>query len=264
MSTCLIGENYDPFPCIRNIWTLYSKKGPKTIVLSIGNSKSCIADLDLSELLGCPIHIIPLSSEQHNQWLEVVEIIKNKSRGDNAKYEFSKDAEKKWILSKNISIHTTLPWWEKGSLNGIETELFFPCIHTLCKEGEPRIDILKLDMMNGLERPLLFAMLDAGFRPGCIIVNWSKAPDTDNPTTLAAGHLQMCGYTLLKIVENKCVYYYTDDDLYITCSWEDTACKNPLVKEIIISTKKSFASLENTSNHDTRNISSIRKADTSN
>lgn len=262
MATCLIGEKYDPFPCIKNIWTLYSKKGPKTMVLSVGNSKSCIADLELSELLGCPINVVPLSEEQREQWMEVSEIIKTKSRGQ-AKYDFSKDAETKWVLTKNLRIHDTMPWWSKGTINGIQTEPFFQWIETLLSD-DPRIDVLKLDMTDGLEKPFLFAMLDAGFRPGCIMVQWSKAPDMDNPTTLAAGHLQMCGYTLLKIVDTKCVYYYTDDDYYVSCSWEDSTCKNPLVKDIISSTKKSMASIGNNLNHVTRNISSSRETDTSN
>lgn len=262
MTTCLIGENYDAFPCIKNIWTLYSKKGPKTIALSVGNSKSCIADLELSELLGCPINVFPLSTEQREQWLEVAEIIKTKTRGDTAKYDFSKDAHTKWVLSKNLRVHEAMPWWSKGSIDGIQTDPFFKQIESLCDDA--RIDVLKLDMPDGLERPFLFAMLDAGFRPGCIMVRWSKAPDTDNPTTLAAGHLQMCGYTLLKIVDTKCVYYFTDDDYYMSCSWEDTACKNPLIKEIVTSTKKSMASLGNNSNHVTRNIPSSGEADSSN
>jgi len=245
---CMIGQGYDPFPCLNNIWSIYSKKGPKTILLSVGNSDSCMADLELAELLGCPLHVVPLSSQQNYEWNEVLSIVKARSRPPTAIYDFSKGADTKWVLARNLVIHESMPSWSEGP----NTEPFFPWVEAMCGGSDARIDILKIDMKNGLERPFLYALLDAGFRPGCIMVAYTEAPDTSNSCTLVAGHLQMCGYSLVNITGKKCLYYYTDENLYVTCSWEDTSCRNPIVKEIVTFTKKSLALPEGNSNNVTR------------
>jgi hypothetical protein len=225
---------------------MYSKKGPKTILLSVGNSASCMADLELAELLGCPLRVVPLSDDQRAQWDEVAGIIKTRVRDANAKYDFSKGADTRWILSRNLVIHS-------GPAPSFSNPLF-PWVEAMCSSTEARIDILKLDMKNGDEKAFLYATLDAGFRPGCIIVTWTDAPDASDSTAIAAGHLQMCGYTLLDMIGKKALYHYNGDDMYLTCSWEDRTCKNPLVKEIITFTKKSLATAEASPNNVTRNI----------
>jgi hypothetical protein len=106
---------------------------------------------------------------------------------------------------------------------------------------DTRIDILKIDADDGLECSILGAMLNAGLRPGCIFVNWEEMPDTHTPTTLAAGHLQTCGYKLVEKIDKKFFYYFIDKDMYMTCTWEDTLAPNPMVHEIISSYVSSLA-----------------------
>jgi hypothetical protein len=115
-------------------------------------------------------------------------------------------------------------------------------------------------MKNGDERGFLYATLDAGFRPGCIIVAWTHSPDESDSAAIMAGHLQMCGYSLLEMIGKKALNYCTGDELYLTCSWEDNTCQNPLLKEILAFTKKSLATAEASPNHVTRNISSSGEA----
>jgi hypothetical protein len=233
----------DPFPCLSDLWKLYSVKGTKTIFVSVGLSKSPMADLDIAELLGCPIHIVPLNEEHVNMWDEVKRILVVRERNDSSSiYDFSKDVSEKWVLPKNVQIHKSLPWWNNATIqmsenDTLKTREFYEWVEDACKltklESDVRLDILKLDMGNGMERSVLVSMLNAGFRPACILVNWEYAPDTHTPTTLAAGHLQTCGYKLISKVDNKFFYFFIDQDMYMTCSWEDTRAPNPMVHEIL-------------------------------
>jgi hypothetical protein len=76
------------------------------------------------------------------------------------------------------------------------------------------------------------------------MIQWSKMPDEDVPTSLVAGHLQMIGYRLIGKIENKFLYLYTDQDWYMTCSWEDSQTPNPLVAEVLRMARNSRSKAE--------------------
>jgi hypothetical protein len=103
--TTLGEKSSDPFPSYKNLWSMYSKKGVKTIFVSIGSSKSCLADLEIAETIGCAIHVVPLSTQSIVEWEEVKEILKTHERPVDAAYDFSKGSEDKWVLPKNMHIH---------------------------------------------------------------------------------------------------------------------------------------------------------------
>jgi hypothetical protein len=225
----------DPFPLFKKLWSLYSKKGAKTVFVSIGSKLSCMADLEIAETLGCPLHVVALSPTEERNWEEVRSALLTHERGSDFS-EFSKGSNTKWVLSRNLLSYTTVPWWGEGVLNGLVTVPVSRWTEELCLKmrlDEIRIDILKLDMPDGLERGLLGAILDSGLRPGCIVVSWEYLPNNHIPTTLTAGHLQNCGYQLVSMLDKKFFYYYIDQDMYMTCSWETTKYTNPLVYEII-------------------------------
>ncbi len=139
-----------------------------------------------------------------------------------------------------------LPWWTTGSVEiaggcstvptaPVNTMVDAVCEAMKLKEDMGRIDILKLDTETnapGLERAIIPAILNAGYRPSVILVKWHGRPDVDLSYTIAAGHLQNCGYTLMSKIDNKFLYYFNDNDLYQLCSWEDESCMNPLLHEI--------------------------------
>lgn len=263
-----IGANgCDPFPAFASLWSIYAKKGMKTIFVSLGASKSCLADLEIAESLSCPLHIVPLTLKAKANWEETMEVLAAREHRP-SHGEFSKGAQDKWVISKNIRLYDNMPWWTNGTLaldNSLyPTQAFLDWANTACLntkvENDVRIDILKLDLSGGLECSVLGAMLNAGIRPGCIFVNWEYMPDEHTPTTLAAGHLQSCGYQLVSKLDKKFFYYFVDQDMYMTCSWEDTMTPNPMVKEILLAytkskvataslnaTNKSFAKEENNS-----------------
>jgi hypothetical protein len=48
-----------------------------------------------------------------------------------------------------------------------------------------------------------------------------------------AGHLQNCGYALIGKEGNKYLYYFVDNDVYSTCSWENVGSVNPMVDGVV-------------------------------
>ena len=256
LKTLIGGNSADPFPMLERSWDIFSAKGIRTVFVSIGNSKSVAADLDIAEGLGCPINHVPLNEAEAAAWVEVSSILKERKREETAQ-PFSAGAESKWILPKNVRSHGTLPWWSAGTvdLSGgpVKTQAVSRFAESICttmkvKDNVVRIDVLKLDTVAaapGLERAILGAVLNAGFRPAVVLVHWSENPNVGLASTVAAGNLQNCGYRLMSKVDNKFLYYFTDDDMYQMCSWEETSCQNPLMNEIILAARDSILSAKN-------------------
>jgi len=244
-------DSSSPIPMIERVWDTFSQKGVRTVFLVLGNSSSCIADLEMAESLGCPINCVPIGEQQVNEWKEVALILKERKRTEAAQFPFTDGAQGKWVLPKNIRIQESLPWWCTGSVEvdglSVKTESAVSFMQRVCKDmkikdGDVRLDILKIDLPAGLERACIPSILDAGFRPALIVVKWQKMPDVDLSTTLAAGHLQNSGYRLLKIIGRQFLYLFTNNDMYQLCSWENMVVANPLLNELIESAKEQFLS----------------------
>ena len=111
-----------PFPMFDKVWEIFGTKSIRTVFVSIGNSSSSAADLDLAESIGCPIHIVPLSEQGRMAWEEVTACLQAKKReGANATHSFSEGVERKWILPKNIRIQSSIPYWGAGHIQREET-----------------------------------------------------------------------------------------------------------------------------------------------
>ncbi len=245
ITTLGVGSS-SPFPIVSRVWDVFASKSIRTIFLTIGNSSSSVADLELAESIGCRIHVCPLTSTEEGEWKEIQEILKERKReGAFATYPFTVGAEAKWILPKNIRIQGAIPWWGEGTIrttagDECKTTDVYSMIEKVCedmklKDGGVRLDILKIDTSReapGLERAILPAILNAGFRPTLVLVHWNGRPDIELSYTLAAGHLQNCGYKLMAMEGDNFLYYFIDNDLYQLCSWEETKVANPLLDEI--------------------------------
>lgn len=248
MTTTVGEKGGDAFPILDRIWDIYSGKGIRTVFLSIGSAASALVDLEIAEGLGCPLNLVCLNEAEKASWLEVAGILKERKRNEGAS-PFSAGAESKWILPKNLRVQEAMPWWENGTvdLSGstLRTQKVNEMMQSIAsamklKDNVTRIDILKVDTVAsapGLEMSLLPAIMSAGYRPSLVLVRWSKMPDTELSATLAAGHLQNCGYSLIGKVDNKFLYYFSDDDLYQICSWEGIVANNPIVTEIVAASK---------------------------
>jgi len=229
----------DPFPIMSEFSDMFLEKGIRTVFFSIGSSKSALADLEISEKIGCPVNLFPLEESDVENWKAVSACLKDRTASTSP---FLEGVEKVWVLPKNIRLRDSLPWWENGSINvngveratkKVENVVSEVCADIKVKDGAQRIDILKIDTGRHMEAGFIGAILNSGFRPGILLVNWTETPDSTTSTTIAAGHLQNCGYVLLGKEGNKYLYYYVDDDLYTTCSWENVTMLNPIVSEVI-------------------------------
>jgi len=231
----------DPFPILDRIWDVYSGKGIRAVFVSIGASNSAIADLEIAESLGCPVNCVALSPQEEADWAEIATILKERKRLEGT--NFSLGAELKWVLPKNLRVKSTLPWWSNGTVelsgNTVATQSIGEYVASVVadmKVKDNRIDLLKIDTLRsapGLERGILGAVLNAGFRPALVLVRWTDMPDIHLSATLAAGHLQNSGYSLVGKVDNKFLYYYSQDDMYQICSWEGITGTNPMFHEIV-------------------------------
>jgi len=246
LRTVIGKDSSEPFPMLDRVWDIFSQKGIRTVFLTIGASISVAADLEIAEGLGCPLNVVTLNQDEQNKWAEIATIIKERKRDEKTASTFSQGAESKWILPKNLRVQSVLPWWTNGTIDlsnntPIKTQFVGESMTSICstmkiKDNITRIDVLKVDTRSsapGLEKGILSAVLNAGFRPAVILVHWDQRPDVELSTTIAAGHLQNAGYRLMSVIDNKFLYYFTDNDMYQVCSWEDTTCNNPLVNELV-------------------------------
>jgi len=222
-----------------------------TVFVSLGCSKSALADLEIAEPLGCPIFVMPAGGNE--EWAELTRVLKaHRREPENSKYEFTEKAESKWILSKNIRFQDSLPWWTTGEIDlsgqKIKTRDFLSWTESICStmklNGDVRIDIMKVDLPAELERGVLMSMLNSGIRPSFIMVKWNKLPNSDVATSITAGQLHNCGYQLLGKLNNKFIYYYNDNDVYMLCNFEDSSTPNPLIATIVSKIKYSKQNLE--------------------
>ena len=233
-----IGNKNDQWPMIDNLWGFYGSKGIKTVFFNIGISNTCSSELEIAETLGCPIHTWDPREEVTTAWQETKDILKARKRADTAS-AFTESADSKWVLPKNIHSYSSLPGFTNGSAE-IQGKLY-PTVSlqsavkqmiSLMKVTDERIDILKVCMGEGMEKNLLYALMDSPYRPGLLLVQWSVMPDNDLQTTICAGHLQNCGYELAEHIGHNFLYMFNSNCLYEICSWETNKCDNPIVAEL--------------------------------
>ncbi len=239
-----VGLGNDDWPILENLWNFYEKKGIKTVFFSVGSSERAMADLEIAETLGCPLHIFEVRKEGLTGWSEVQQILKSRKNPD-IPLPFSENVNTKWVLPKNIRVQEAIPGPFSGTME--VSDVSYPllswdaCVQKATSTmnlNEPRIDILKVSLGLGLEKSLVYSLLDTPYRPGLLLIEWTQSPDSDLFTTLSAGHLQNSGYTLLAKKGNHFLYFYNDRCMYEVCSWEQNNVDNPLVAEIVKSTSR--------------------------
>lgn len=207
-------------PFLKDLWSFFSSKGVKTSFLTVNPEQSFLVDLEVCEGLGCPIQIFTNKNAVQERWEAIAKTLKaRKIAEEDLDKEWLKGIEKKWILPKNLVVNSTEFKWE--SLKDI-----------LKSNSSGRIDLLKIEGTDGLERMLLYSMIECGARPGLILVRYTEDPDTNVPAMLVAGHLQNSGYRLISTNNNWFFYMFNDLCLYDSCSWRDAKVNNPLVQYI--------------------------------
>ena len=141
--------------------------------------------------------------------------------------KWAQEYKDRWILSDSISLFSELPSAYTGNIDisGVNTPLK--------KFDTNRVDVCKIDY-DAYTMDIVYSILHAGYRPGLFFINWPNSPDESSITMTCAGHLQTCGYRLLKAIGNYFLYIYVDECMYELCSWQRVDCPNPMFSEFKI------------------------------
>jgi len=224
MNTCVRTDGDISFPSVSNLYSFFAPRSKNITIWSIGFNCGGV-EADFMESCGAKVKIFdgrPDAKEKFDAFDTSL-----KTHKPDAKFPWTEKLAKQWILPNLCSFSPVLPWSMTGqfTINGVEMRT-----EQVDLSGTPRIDIAKIHY-PGLETHIIYTLLNEGYRPGLLFVNWTNHPDESVPAMLCAGHLQTTGYTLVKNIENYFLYMYTDSCYYETCSWARSDCDNPMFKE---------------------------------
>ena len=213
-------SNGEELPFLKDLWTFFSSKGVKTTFFSVNPDTSLTLDLDICESLGCPVRILTNSDVVESKWAIIAATLKARAIApENASLTWLEGIQKRWILPRNLTVKKVAFDWStlKTEASSLESN---------------RVDMLKIEGTREEERVFLYSLIDGGYRPGIVLVQYTHDPDTNVPSMLVAGHLQMAGYRLLECRGSWFLYVYEDICFYDSCSWRTTTCQNPVTKYI--------------------------------
>lgn len=209
------------------------KQGPRLFLTitddpSVWRRDLAITERFFSEMVICPV-FTPIEECQAD--IETTkEILKQRS-----KYPGVKDdpeallVSKTWVLPTKVWCGPTAKSFLTAGCQSVQTAL--EPVFTQLK-SESMIHLLKLEVPNGVERQLLYNILDSGFRPSLLMVKWSFDLDDHIPTAHCAGHLMNLGYALVSHSESYSLYLYKDEALYDICSMKTVSLQNPILTSL--------------------------------
>ena len=234
----LENENTTKYPMLKDLYHFFSPRAKAITALSFGLDSLGI-ESHLISSTGCKITICdsrPGKEESYNYFLNILK----KHEATDLNNTWEKQLSQRWILHKNFSFQTKLPYFFTGSVD-LSGEL----VHCEKYEQE-RIDFCKIDY-NEFNTHIVYSLLNAGYRPGILLVHWNRHPDQFTDSMLCAGHIQNSGYCLAGCENNWFLYVYIDNCLYESCSWARTDVANPMMDEIRAISITNL--LNSTSNH---------------
>jgi hypothetical protein len=235
-------QGTNPIPILEKLWEFYSSKGIKTVFVSIGSSTSPLAELEIAETLGCPVHVVEPVSEKRDLWDKVNTILKNRKDTEETTCDYTKEVVNKWVLSKNVKISSKVPFFYNGTIDlsgqHFETIQIDEFVNTICSnmnisQDNNRIDLLNVQIKNNIEESIIYCLTNSKYRPGLISIDYTNTPDSNLITTQLAGHLQNLGYMLVSKNASKFLYVYNDKNVYEFSSYETLNVDNPLVYELL-------------------------------
>jgi len=185
-------------------------------------------EIDIAESTGSKIKIFdarPASKEKYDIFSRIMDTHETEE-GDP---KWAEVLTEHWILPGSTTYSPILPSQFSGTLDisGVTTQ--FQAINL---ETTPRIDICKIDYEDYTTH-IVYNILNLGYRPGVLMINWPNHPDCSVETMICAGHLQTCGYRLLNSSVNYFTYMFVDDCMYEICSWNIKTCPNPMFQEFL-------------------------------
>lgn len=196
-------------------------------------------DLAIAERLFADMIVCPFtySYNSHKEAIEKTkDILKQRMKHPDIKQNPELESIAKiWILPQKLSIGPNAHEFLACKKDAVKATLF-PYFESI--QSEPLLHFLKVEVDDGLERPLLYSILDSGFRPSLVLVKWTNDLDEDIATANCAGHLINTGYSLVCLQNGYALYYFADQPLYDICSMKNPSLKNPFMESLFQSMSK--------------------------
>lgn len=220
--TCVKKDGGVEFPSVVNLYDFFAPRTKEITIWSFG-FRNGEFECDIAESTGAKVHIFDARQGKKERY-EIYNRVMNTHETDPSDPDWAKDLTEYWILPDSTSFHSVLPGLYNGSLDLSGTLTQFSAFTA------ERVDLVKVDY--GEHTPfIVVSLLQHGYRPGLLWVNWNEHPDFSNLTMSVAGNIQTLGYRLLKAEGNYFVYMFVDDCMYELCSWARTDCSNPMFLE---------------------------------
>lgn len=219
------------FPFLRSIYDFFAPRTRQITAWSFGFRCGGF-EAELLENTGCEMTVFDARKDAQERFTVFKRVSEEHEKADTDP-EWADALLDHWFVAKKVSLKESVPFSWAGSLkvNGVEST-----VSQMDTSIIPQVDLVKIDYPK-FESDILNAILNAGYRPGLIWVNWTENPDENVNAMLAAGHLQSVGYTLMCVDVNMFVYKFNDQCLYEMCSWATPMNGNPMMNTIM----KSFA-----------------------
>lgn len=191
-------------------------------------------DLVIGErLFADTVLCVPESSLQQTteELTRVQDILKQRMKYPGAREDAAIEAiAKTWVLPNKLHLGPTLE--QLFSVKDSSVQRGLEELIVRLNIVDSIIHFLKVELPDGLERQVLYNLLDNGFRPSLVLIKWNHDLDDHTPTAHCAGHLLNSGYSLVSLENGYGLYMFMDHSLYDTCSMKIVALENPFMDSI--------------------------------
>ena len=211
-------------------------------------------DLVIGERLFADTVVIPVGDvAPHEEALVLVkDVLKQRMKYPGAKENPKlEQLAKTWVLPTKLHLGPNMSSFLAPSEHSVQEAL--DSIVQSVNPDEGKVHFLKVEVSNGLERQLLFKVLDNGFRPGLLMVKWSYDMDDHTATAHCAGHVLNSGYSLVALENGYALYMFTDQPLYDITSMKQISLSNPMMDSILLTVSDSL--VKSVEGQDTKNTS---------
>jgi hypothetical protein len=222
-------------PLPKELLAFFQYKQGNRIFLTLANTTQVWRDdLAIGERLFADTIVCPVdATAEFQQDLEVTkDVLKQRMKYPGVKENPAlEQIAKTWILPAKLHQGPSVSSFFFSSTEQTLRAFLAPLVETLTP-GELQVHLLKIELGNGQERPVLYNLLDEGFRPSLVLVKWSHDVDEHIPSAHCAGHLLNSGYACLAYENDYGLYMYNEQVLYDICSLKEPSLKNPIMESL--------------------------------
>lgn len=250
-------------PLPKELLAFFQYKQGNRIFLTLTDKTSVWRD-DLSvgerlfaDVVVCPVEV---TSEFQSEFDLTKDVLKQRMKYPGIKENtVLEQVAKTWILPAKLHLGPTVSTFGFSSTDETVHSALMPLLETLTP-GEQQIHLFKVELANSQERPVLYKLLDEGFRPSLVLVKWSHDVDEHLPSAHCAGHLLNSGYACIAYENGYGLYMFNDQVLYDICSLKEPSLKNPIM-ESLFSTVNDFHKEQNKSSVSTISTTATNQPD---